>query len=155
MRGRRRRGPRSWLSSFLWALPRLSRAGNGRAVGVLSVWIAWNHILEWIWRPRAVRPGGILRYRLAHHWGRRLTLSADVENLLNHANLALPILLILGLSSGSDEKPSSSTPSTTTATTVLPTTPTTAEPATTVPTATRDTSPPTRRGRKGGGKRGD
>src|SRR5947208_13570846 len=62
----------------------------------------------------------------------------------------LVLLLILGLSSGSDVKPSSSTPSTTTATTVLPTTPTTAEPATTVPTATRDTSPPTRRGRKGG-----
>jgi hypothetical protein len=39
------------------------------------VWIAWNHILEWVWRPRAVRPGGILRYRLAHHWGRRLTLT--------------------------------------------------------------------------------
>ena len=72
----------------------------------------------------------------------------------------LVLLLILGLSSGSDEKPSSSTPSTTTATTVLPTTtPTTAEPATTVPTATktRDTTPPApdRRGRKGGGKRGD
>lgn len=41
---------------------------------MLSVWIAWDRLLEWFWRPRAVRPGGILRYRRADHWGRRLTL---------------------------------------------------------------------------------
>jgi peptidoglycan-N-acetylglucosamine deacetylase len=57
-----------------WALPRLSHAGNGRALGVLSVWIAWDRILEWLWQPQLVRPGGVLRYRRAHHWGRRLTL---------------------------------------------------------------------------------
>ena len=62
------------LSDLFWALPRLSRAGNGRALGVLSIWIAWNHVLEWIWRPQGVRPAGILRYRLAHHWGRPLAL---------------------------------------------------------------------------------
>jgi peptidoglycan-N-acetylglucosamine deacetylase len=68
-------GPRSKLSDLVWALPRLSHAGHGRALGVLSVWIAWNQVLEWCWRPKAVRPGGVLRYRLAHHWGRRVTLN--------------------------------------------------------------------------------
>jgi len=67
-------GPFRRLSELFWALPRLSHAGNGRALGVLSIWIAWNHILEWIWRPRGIRPSGILRYRVAHHWGRPLTL---------------------------------------------------------------------------------
>ena len=59
---------------MFWALPRLSRAGNGRAFGVLTVWIVWNQILEWVWRPQRICPGGILRYRLAHHWGRLLVL---------------------------------------------------------------------------------
>ena len=67
-------GPFRRLSELFWALPRLSHAGNGRALGVLSIWIAWNHVLEWIWRPRGIRPSGILRYRVAHHWGRPLTL---------------------------------------------------------------------------------
>src|SRR4029077_2579211 len=62
------------LSELFWALPRLSRAGNGHALVVLSIWIAWNRVLEWICRPQGVRAGGILRYRLAHHWGRPLTL---------------------------------------------------------------------------------
>ena len=74
MRGRRNSSSRWRLSDLFWALPRLSRAGNGHAIGVLSVWIGWNHVLEWVWRPRSVRPGSILRYRLAHHWGHRLTL---------------------------------------------------------------------------------
>ena len=74
MRERRPGGARSPLSDLWWGLPRLSRAGNGRALGVLSVWIAWNQLLEWLWRLRAVRPGGVLRYRLGHHWGRRITL---------------------------------------------------------------------------------
>jgi len=74
VRGHANGGSRWRLSDLAWALPRLSRAGNGHAVGVLSVWIGWNHVLEWVWRPRSVRPGGILRYRLAHHWGRGLAL---------------------------------------------------------------------------------
>ena len=32
-------------------------------------------MLEWVWRLRPARSGGILRYRVAHHLGRRLTLS--------------------------------------------------------------------------------
>ena len=65
--------------------------------------------------------------------------------------LLLVLLLLLGLASGSDPKPT--TPSTT-AVTVAPTT---AAPTTVAPAArTRDTAPPpTRRGRKGGGKKGD
>ncbi len=74
MHERRFGGPRAKLSDLWWALPRLSRAGHGRALGVLSVWIVWNHVLEWFWRPKAVRPGGVLRYRVAHHWGRRVRL---------------------------------------------------------------------------------
>ncbi len=74
MREHRQGGPHRKLSDLFWALPRLSRAGNARARGVLSVWIAWNRVLEVVWRPQRVRPGGILRYRLAHHWGHRLTL---------------------------------------------------------------------------------
>jgi hypothetical protein len=62
------------LNAVWWALPRLGRAGNGGAFGVLSVWVCWDHLLEWSWRPRMVRPDGVLRYRLAHHWGSRLAL---------------------------------------------------------------------------------
>jgi|GEM_PF-1407456 len=62
------------LSELWWALPRLGRAGNGKAQGVLSIWVWWDRILQWIWRLRDVRPGGVLRYRMAHHWGRRITL---------------------------------------------------------------------------------
>jgi len=65
---------RATLSEVWWALPRLGRAGDGRAVGVLSIWVWWDHLLEWGWRPRPARPAGVLRYRLAHHWGPRLVL---------------------------------------------------------------------------------
>ena len=62
------------LSEVWWALPKLGRAGQGRAVGILSIWILWDHVLESIWRMRLVRAGGILRYRMAHHWGPPVTL---------------------------------------------------------------------------------
>jgi len=75
MRQRLWRNLRATLNDVWWALPRLGRAGNGRALGVLSVWVLWDRLLEWSWRPRAVRPAGVLRYRLAHHWGRRLVLN--------------------------------------------------------------------------------
>ena len=74
MRERRRGGLRSKLSDLWWALPRASRAGNGRALGVLTVWVWWDRILQRAWRLRSVRPGGVLRYRRAHHWGHRITL---------------------------------------------------------------------------------
>jgi len=66
---------RAAVSDLWWGLPRLGRAGNGRAFGILSVWVWWDHFLEWSLHPRAVRPDGVFRYRLAHHWGRRLVLT--------------------------------------------------------------------------------
>src|SRR5690348_11159267 len=65
---------RAVLDDVWWTLPRLGRAGDGRAIGVLSIWVWWDHFLEWSWRPRAVRPDGVFRYRLAHHWGQRVVL---------------------------------------------------------------------------------
>ncbi len=66
---------RDFRRELWWALPRLGRAGQGEALGVLSIWIWWDRILQWIWRLRPVRPDGVLRYRTAHHWGRRITLN--------------------------------------------------------------------------------
>jgi hypothetical protein len=53
----------------LWWLMRLSKAGHGRAVGVLSVWIWWDRLLEWHWRLRPVQVDAFLRYRVARHRG--------------------------------------------------------------------------------------
>ena len=63
------------LSELWWALPRLGRAGHGRAIGVLSVWIWWDRFLQRRWRLTLVRPGGILRYRLAAYRGSAVTLN--------------------------------------------------------------------------------
>lgn len=62
------------LRDIWWALPRLGRAGNGHAVGVLSVWIWWDRFLQRRWRLQRVRPGGIFRYRLTRHRGAKVTL---------------------------------------------------------------------------------
>lgn len=53
---------------------RLGRAGGGRAVGVLSVWLGWERLTDWWWRLRTLRPGGIFRYRVATYRGRPVTL---------------------------------------------------------------------------------
>lgn len=62
------------LSDVWWALPRLGRAGHGRALGVLSVWIWWDRFLQRRWRLQLVRPGGIFRYRIARHRGPPVSL---------------------------------------------------------------------------------
>ena len=62
------------LSDLWWSLPRIGKAGNGRAIGVLSVWIVWDRFLEWRWKPRLIRPDGVLRYRLMRHQGHPVTL---------------------------------------------------------------------------------
>ena len=67
-------GLRHLAHEFWWSLPRLGRAGNGRAIGILTIWVWWDRLLEWIWQLRPVRPDGVFRYRQAHHWGRRITL---------------------------------------------------------------------------------
>lgn len=59
---------------FLFWLIRFSRAGRGRAIGVLSIWILWDRVLEWWWHPREVQPNGFLRYRLTRHSGRTISL---------------------------------------------------------------------------------
>ena len=53
---------------------RLGRAGSGHAVGVLSVWLGWERLTSWWWRPRALRPGGVFLYRLTVYRGRPVTL---------------------------------------------------------------------------------
>jgi hypothetical protein len=57
------------VSAFCWSLLRLSTAGGGRAVGTLSVWLAWERLTSWWWRLRPVRPDGIFRYHLRAHHG--------------------------------------------------------------------------------------
>jgi hypothetical protein len=69
------RRPRRWnLSELWWALPKIGRVGNGRAIGVLSVWIWWDRFLLWRWKPKLVRPDGLIWYRLIRHRGSRVTL---------------------------------------------------------------------------------
>jgi hypothetical protein len=57
-----------------WELLRLGWAADGRAVGVLDVWICWERFLGWWQRIRPVRPQGVLRYSVARHRGRRVVL---------------------------------------------------------------------------------
>jgi hypothetical protein len=62
------------LRDLWWALPRLGRAGHGRAIGVLSVWIWWDRFLQRRWRLQWVRPDGIFRYRVTRHRGATVAL---------------------------------------------------------------------------------
>ncbi len=71
MKGRRLS---SILSTLWWSLPKIGRAGGGKAYGVLSVWVAWDWWLRRLWKPALVRRDGVLRYRLIHHTGKPVTL---------------------------------------------------------------------------------
>lgn len=62
------------VTGLLFRLIRLSKAGHGRAVGMLSIWLWWDRLLEWYWQLRPVRPDGFLRYRLTRHGGASVTL---------------------------------------------------------------------------------
>jgi hypothetical protein len=68
-----RRRP-SILRELWWALPRLGRAGQGKAVGVLTIWIWWDRFLQRRWRLTKVRERGVLRYRIGRHRGPPVTL---------------------------------------------------------------------------------
>jgi len=59
---------------ILFWLIRFSKVGHGRAVGVLSIWLLWDRLLEWWWQPRSVQPDGFLRYRATRYRGARLRL---------------------------------------------------------------------------------
>jgi hypothetical protein len=63
------------LADVWWTLPRLGRAGHGRAVGVLSVWILWDWFLQRRWHLQLVRAGGVFRYRLVRHHGAPVCLN--------------------------------------------------------------------------------
>jgi len=58
----------------LWWLIRLSKAGNGRAVGVLSIWLLWDCLLARYWQLRWVQPDGFFRYRIRPHGGPPVSL---------------------------------------------------------------------------------
>jgi peptidoglycan-N-acetylglucosamine deacetylase len=62
------------LSELWWVLPRIGHAGDGRAAGVLSIWIWWDRFLQRRWQLRKVRPDGIFRYRLARYRGPTIRL---------------------------------------------------------------------------------
>lgn len=67
--------PRRWsLSELWWALPRIGRVGNGKAIGVLSVWLWWDKLLLRRWKLQLVRPDGVMRYRVMRHPGAPVTL---------------------------------------------------------------------------------
>jgi hypothetical protein len=71
------------LSELWWSFPRLSSVGQGRAVGVLSIWIWWERFLQRRWRLTSVRPGAVLRYRIAQHRGATLTLNDGTKIATN------------------------------------------------------------------------
>ncbi len=58
-----------WLRRFPWVLLRLARAGQGRAVGTLSVWLWWERWTSRRWGIRPVRPGAVFSYHLTRHKG--------------------------------------------------------------------------------------
>jgi hypothetical protein len=83
------RGRRWSLSELWWSLPRIGRVGNGKAIGVLSVWIWWDRMLQRRWKLELVRPDGIMRYRLMRHPGRELTLKDGT--LIKHGDLLVEV----------------------------------------------------------------
>lgn len=50
-----------------WYLLRAGWARGGRAVGVLDVWIAWEHLLTAAQRVRPIREGSLLKYAMRRH----------------------------------------------------------------------------------------
>ncbi len=57
------------LSRFAWLLLRLGKAGEGRAVGVLTVWSWWERLTTWWQHVRPVQAGGVLRFNLTRYRG--------------------------------------------------------------------------------------
>lgn len=57
-----------------WSLLRLGWAKGGRAIGVLSVWVFVEHLINRLHRVRPVRPQAMLRYALERHRGERVVL---------------------------------------------------------------------------------
>lgn len=57
-----------------WYLLRAGWAREGRALGVLDVWIGWERMLGALQRIRPIREGSLLRYAIRHHSARPVTL---------------------------------------------------------------------------------
>ncbi len=53
----------------VWHLLRAGWAGNGRALGVLDVWILWERLLATLQRIRPIREGGVLRHAVRRYRG--------------------------------------------------------------------------------------
>ena len=66
---RRRARLRKRWRDVPWMVLHLGRAGGGRAVGVLSVWTAWERLTMKRHRIQPIRPGGLLRFRIDFHRG--------------------------------------------------------------------------------------
>jgi hypothetical protein len=52
-----------------------SPAGDGRAGGVLRVWIWWERLYRWRHHVRPLRGGSVLRVEMRHHRGATVTLA--------------------------------------------------------------------------------
>lgn len=70
----RREGSQRARPSAIWSLLRLGWAKGGRALGVLNVWILVERLTAWRQRIRPILPGGMVRYALTRHRGRRVEL---------------------------------------------------------------------------------
>lgn len=64
----------AWLRRFPWLLLRLGKAGGGRAVGVLSIWLWWERFTTRHWDVKTIRPGGVMRYSVGQYSGQPVTL---------------------------------------------------------------------------------
>lgn len=93
-----------WLRVAPWQLLRLGWAGNGRAVGILTIWLAWERFTRWRMAPRPVRPGAILCYIPSRYSGRPLRLRDGTVvrhgDLLIEVHLDNPVLLRESLARG-------------------------------------------------------
>lgn len=94
----------SWLRAAPWQLLRLGWAGRGRAVGVLTVWLAWERFTRWRLALQPARPGAILCYTLARHAGRPVRLRDGTVlrrgDRLLEVHLDNPVLLRESLARG-------------------------------------------------------
>lgn len=66
---------RARLAAVPWRLAHVGWAGGGRAIGVLSIWWAWEQYANWRAHARDVRPNSLFRYRLTGYKGLPVTLN--------------------------------------------------------------------------------
>lgn len=69
------RRPGRWLRGLPWLLLRLGRAGGGRAVGTLSVWVWYERFTLRLWHVQPIRPNGMLLMSRSRHHGHPVRLA--------------------------------------------------------------------------------